>query len=91
MGSMCPTFDQKLILKAEGIHESEIENNKITANVSLKSIEAKCMNLSNLQQKGCPSSRIKGCPRYRVFWTCKIIGYWPFQVKSVQYKGVSRV
>jgi hypothetical protein len=24
------------------------------------------MHLSNLQQKGCSSSRIKGCPRYRV-------------------------
>jgi hypothetical protein len=77
MGSMCPTLNHKLILQAEGIHESEIQNNKIPVNIPLKSIEAKCMNLSNLQQE---------CPRYRVFWTCKII----FKL-SVQYRGMSRI
>jgi hypothetical protein len=64
MGSMFPTLNDKPILQVEGIHESEIQNNKLTVNVSLKSNEAKCINLSNLQQKG--------CPRYRVFWTCKL-------------------
>jgi hypothetical protein len=54
MGPMCPTLNHKLILQVEGIHQSEIQNNKITVNVSLKSIEAKYMNLSNLQQKSCP-------------------------------------
>jgi hypothetical protein len=37
MGSMCPTLNHKLILQEEGINESEIQNNKETANVSLKS------------------------------------------------------
>jgi hypothetical protein len=78
MGSMCPTLNHKLILQVEGIHESEIQNNKIPVNIPLKNIAAKCMNLSNLQQKE--------CPRYRVFWTCKII----FQL-SVQYRGMSRI
>jgi hypothetical protein len=80
---MCPTLSHSLILQVEGIHESEIQNNNITVNVSLKNTEAKCMNVSSLQHKGCPSSKMKGCPGYRVFWTCKIIGYWPVPIKSV--------
>jgi L-amino acid N-acyltransferase YncA len=83
MGSISPTLNDRLILQVEGIHESEIQNNKITVNVSLKSTEAKCMNLSNLQQKG--------CPRYRVLWACKIIGYLLVSVKSFKYRGVSRI
>jgi hypothetical protein len=72
MGTMCPTLNHKLSLQVEGIHQSEIQNNKITVNVSPKSIDTKSMNLSNLQQKGCPSSRIKGRSSYRVLWTCKL-------------------